>query len=111
SSREVVKKQSRNCPLCALQRFRGNFLNMKTAAKTVQFREALETEMAAYGAKLSQEALDGLGRYYEVLAAWNSRLHLVSFRSPGEFATRHVLESLSILKYLPPDARVADIGS
>lgn len=31
--------------------------------------------------------------------------------SPEEFATRHVLESLLLLRYLPNGARVADIGS
>ncbi|MEP6718828.1 MAG: 16S rRNA (guanine(527)-N(7))-methyltransferase RsmG [bacterium] len=77
----------------------------------MQFKETLEAEMAAYGVTLSKETVDGLARYYELLTHWNSRLHLVSFRLPEEFATRHVLESLVLLKYLPPGARVADVGS
>lgn len=83
---------------------------MKTV-KAVQFKETLEAEMGAYGVTLSKEALHGLARYYEVLTAWNSRLHLISFRSAKEFATRHVLESLFLLKYLPQGARVVDVGS
>lgn len=67
--------------------------------------------MASYGVTISSEALDGLARYFELLSGWNSRLHLVSFQSPAEFATRHVLESLWLLKYLPQGARVADVGS
>jgi len=67
--------------------------------------------MSSYGVTLASEALNSLAKYFEVLSAWNSRLHLVSFRSPEEFATRHVLESLLLLKYLPPDARVGDVGS
>jgi 16S rRNA (guanine527-N7)-methyltransferase len=78
---------------------------------TAQFKESLNTEMPAYGVTLPRESLDGLARYFELLSAWNSRLHLVSFHSPEEFATRHVLESLLLLKYLPPGARVADVGS
>src|SRR5205823_14084952 len=42
---------------------------------------------------------------------WNERLHLVAPCSPEEFAVRHVLESLILLKYLPQNARVADVGS
>jgi 16S rRNA (guanine527-N7)-methyltransferase len=84
---------------------------MDVAARTMQFRETLEAEMAAYGVALSPEAVDGLARYYELLTDWNSRLHLVSFRSPEEFATRHVLESLVLLRLLPQGARVADVGS
>jgi 16S rRNA (guanine527-N7)-methyltransferase len=84
---------------------------MNTATATIQFSESLEAEMSSYGVTLSSEALDGLARYFEMLSAWNSRLHLVSFHSTEEFATRHVLESLLLLKYLPPGARVADVGS
>ncbi|HEX9629601.1 MAG TPA: RsmG family class I SAM-dependent methyltransferase, partial [Pyrinomonadaceae bacterium] len=79
--------------------------------KAVQFRETLEAEMGTYGVTLSKEALDGLARYYELLTHWNSRLHLVSFRSANEFATRHVLESLFLINYLPQHSRVADVGS
>jgi len=84
---------------------------MNTAAQTVEFRKILEAERGAYGVTLSKEALDGLSRYYELLTDWNSRLHLVSFRSANEFAARHVLESLLLLRYLPQEARIADIGS
>jgi 16S rRNA (guanine527-N7)-methyltransferase len=40
----------------------------------------------------------------------NPLLHLVAPCPPEEFATRHVLESLSLLKYLPPNARFGDVG-
>ena len=52
-----------------------------------------------------------LGVYYEILQKWNPRLHLVSSCSPEEFAVRHVLESLWILRYLPDGSRIIDIGS
>lgn len=84
---------------------------MNEATATIQFKECLKAGMASYGVTLSSEALDLLAKYFEVLSAWNSRLHLVSFQSPEEFATRHVLESLLLLKYLTPGARVADVGS
>jgi 16S rRNA (guanine527-N7)-methyltransferase len=84
---------------------------MIIATSAVQFRETLEAERDAYGVTLSKEALDGLAQYYELLTEWNSRLHLVSFRSANEFATRHVLESLLLLRYLPQGARSVDIGS
>jgi 16S rRNA (guanine527-N7)-methyltransferase len=84
---------------------------MNVAARAIQFRETLEAEMSAYGVELSAEALDRLERYYQLLTGWNSRLHLVSFHSPQEFATRHVLESLVLLRHFPQDARVADVGS
>jgi 16S rRNA (guanine527-N7)-methyltransferase len=84
---------------------------MNETTATIQFKECLKAGMASYDVTLSAKTVDGLAKYFEVLSAWNSRLHLVSFQSPEEFATRHVLESLLLLKYLPPGARVADVGS
>lgn len=84
---------------------------MNTTTQADKFRNALEHEAAAYGVSLSPTVLDGLSRYYELLNLWNARVHLVAPCSPHEFATRHILESLRMLKYLPPDASVAEVGA
>src|SRR5258707_3308354 len=84
---------------------------MTASAQTNRFRETLIAEAPAYDVALTAEALDGLSQYYELLRPWNARLHLVAPCSPTEFATRHVLESLVLLKHLPNDSSVADIGS
>ena len=67
--------------------------------------------MGAFDLDLSPETLEQLGAFYSLLTRWNERLHLVAPCSPEEFATRHVLESLMLLKHLPHDAKIADIGS
>ena len=67
--------------------------------------------MGAFGIELSPETLEQLGAFYSLLTYWNDRLHLVAPCSAEEFATRHVLESLMLLKHLPQDAKIADIGS
>lgn len=67
--------------------------------------------MGAFELDLSSETLGQLDAYYSLLTRWNDRLHLVAPCSPEEFATRHVLESLMLLKHLPQDAKIADIGS
>lgn len=76
-----------------------------------EFRRTLEADASAYGLELASETLDGLTKYFQLLRSWNSRLHLVAPTSPGEFARRHILESLLLLEYLPAEAQVADIGS
>jgi 16S rRNA (guanine527-N7)-methyltransferase len=60
--------------------------------------------------ELTAETLALLRTYYSLLIRWNERLHLVAPCSPEEFATRHVLESLMLLKHLPSQAKIADIG-
>ena len=67
--------------------------------------------MGAFELDLSPETLQQLAAFYSLLTRWNDRLHLVAPCSPEEFATRHVLESLLLLKHLPQDAKIADIGS
>jgi len=84
---------------------------MNLAPPTKEFREALESEATAYRVTLPAGARERLSRYYELLTVWNSRMHLVAPCSPREFATRHVLESLLLLKYLPNDACVAEVGA
>ncbi|HEV7681882.1 MAG TPA: RsmG family class I SAM-dependent methyltransferase [Pyrinomonadaceae bacterium] len=88
-----------------------NKAEMNTVAQTNKFRETLIAEAATYDVVLPASALDGLAKYYELLNVWNSRVHLVAPCSAEEFATRHVLESLVLLKHLPADAYVAEVGA
>ena len=76
-----------------------------------RFQQALISNMGAFDLELSSETIEQLGAFYSLLSRWNERLHLVAPCSPEEFATRHVLESLMLLKHLPQDAKIADIGS
>jgi 16S rRNA (guanine527-N7)-methyltransferase len=75
------------------------------------FKIALQSNQAAFGLELPEETLAQLEEYYSLLTRWNDRLHLVAPCAPEEFAIRHVLESLLLLRYLPSKATVADIGS
>ena len=72
---------------------------------------ALQSNEAAFNLELSEHTLTQLGEYYSLLTRWNDRLHLVAPCEPEEFAVRHVLESLLLLRYLPANATVADVGS
>lgn len=76
-----------------------------------EFSSTLETHGAPYGVELGARERARLGAYYEHLSKWNARLHLVAPCAPAEFATRHVLESLTALRYLREGARVCDVGS
>ena len=76
-----------------------------------RFEQSLRSRMSSYDLALSAETLSQLGEYYGLLTRWNERLHLVAPCSPEEFATRHVLESLLLLRHLPAHASIADVGS
>lgn len=76
-----------------------------------RFEGALKSNQSEFDVNLSAEIEAKLGAYYSLLSRWNARLHLVAPCSPEEFATRHVLESLMLLKHLPHEEKIADIGS
>lgn len=76
-----------------------------------RFEETLVANMHAFDVELTPDDRERLRTYYSLLTRWNDRLHLVAPCSAEEFATRHVLESLMLLKHLPHAAKIADIGS
>ncbi len=76
-----------------------------------QLIAAINANRAAFGIDLSEAATERLADYYELVLESNSILHLVGPCSPEEFAIRHILESLMLLKYLPKNARFADVGA
>jgi 16S rRNA (guanine527-N7)-methyltransferase len=84
---------------------------MTGSAQRKDFTNALQMSAEDYGVELDSKSFKGLSMYYELLNAWNARLHLVAPMSPDEFATRHVLESLTLIRYLDDGSRVADVGS
>jgi 16S rRNA (guanine527-N7)-methyltransferase len=80
-------------------------------ATVEDFIEALKQHAPAFGVRLNADEERRLGAYYEIVGRWSARLHLVAPCSAEEFATRHVLESLTALPFLSTGARVADVGS
>jgi len=75
------------------------------------FIQALTDDQAAFGLELTHEQIERLGDYYELVQEHNPLLHLVGPSSAAEFATRHILESLTLLKHLPDNAKFADVGT
>ena len=75
-----------------------------------EFIAALQTHQDAFGIGLTAEQLERLADFYDLVQEHNPILHLVGPCSPEEFAVRHVLESLFLLRFLPHNARFADIG-
>ncbi|HEX8922993.1 MAG TPA: 16S rRNA (guanine(527)-N(7))-methyltransferase RsmG [Pyrinomonadaceae bacterium] len=83
----------------------------KPVSQIEEFSRAIKEHAPLYEVQLTAGDIVLLGEYYEQVMAWNKRLHLVAPCPPEEFATRHVLESLLALAYLPEAAHVLDVGS
>ena len=76
-----------------------------------ELSNAIETHQAAFGLELADETISLFDRYYAVLLEHNPILHLIGPMTAEEFAIRHILESLVLLRHLPVKARFADVGS
>jgi len=74
------------------------------------FHDILSRMANGLGFELSAEAVERLADHYELVMQANPLLHLTGPVSAEEFAERHTLESLAILKFLPKGAKFADIG-
>lgn len=72
---------------------------------------AIKQHQSAFDLELSEEVLAGLDRFYAMVQENNPLLHLVGPSSAQEFAVRHILESITMLEFLPRGASFADIGS
>lgn len=75
------------------------------------FIKAITDNQNAFGLNIKDEKIKALASFYEIVQKHNSLLHLVAPCSAEEFAVRHVLESLTLLEYLPKRAKFADIGT
>src|SRR5688572_15295354 len=76
-----------------------------------EFIEAIKYHQSTFGLTLDDEKVSALNEYYELVQAHNEILHLVAPCPPEEFATRHILESLTMLEFLPKKAKFADLGA
>jgi 16S rRNA (guanine527-N7)-methyltransferase len=74
------------------------------------FLHTLRRNAQAFGVEFAENGISQLGDYFELVQEHNPLLHLVAPCTPEEFAIRHVLESLTLLEFLPLSASLADVG-
>jgi 16S rRNA (guanine527-N7)-methyltransferase len=83
----------------------------KVLADEMSIEKFLTEHQSTFGIRLTDEQMLKLARFHSEIETANEYLHLVAPCSAEEFATRHILESLTMLKHLPHGSRFADIGS
>jgi 16S rRNA (guanine(527)-N(7))-methyltransferase RsmG len=76
-----------------------------------EISSAIVANQAAFGLYLTPEQIDRLAVFYDIVQEHNPVMHLVAPCSAEEFAVRHILESLTLLKHLSDGAKLADVGA
>jgi 16S rRNA (guanine527-N7)-methyltransferase len=78
---------------------------------TEKLVETLRNLQSDFGLKLEENQLEKLAQYYDLVQKNNPLLHLVAPAGEEEFAVRHLLESMTLLEFLPEKANFADVGT
>src|SRR3954471_19517506 len=76
-----------------------------------EFTQAVLDHQSAFSLELTDAQIDRLFEFYEIIQEQNPILHLVGPCSVEEFVVRHILESLTLVKHLPQNAKLADVGA
>jgi 16S rRNA (guanine(527)-N(7))-methyltransferase RsmG len=89
------------------------FPNLRKTLLTMplELSTAIRKHQESFSVSLPPESLELLDAYYAFLLEHNPILHLTAPMEAEEFATRHILESLTMTQHLPENARFADVGA
>jgi 16S rRNA (guanine527-N7)-methyltransferase len=77
---------------------------------TELYRKKLSVGIQSLGISLSDEAVERLLAYHELLVKWNKAYNLTSVRDPSEMIDRHLIDSLSMVHSLN-DQPLIDVGT
>jgi len=83
----------------------------ETSLMREEFIKAIKSRQNSFNLSLPGDTISRLADYYDLVQVHNPILHLVGPCSATEFATRHILESLTMLEFIPQGARFADVGA
>lgn len=91
----------------------GNHQNQKPPERLnpTEARDLLLRGTRALDLNLAPEQIDQFLVYLDLLLKWNRKMSLTALRTPTEIISRHFLDSLLLLPYLPETGRLLDIGS
>jgi 16S rRNA (guanine527-N7)-methyltransferase len=66
---------------------------------------------AAWGVFLDEQATGKLGRFFDLLTAWNRRIRLTGERDQQRIVAQHGVDSVAAVRYLPATGLTIDVGS
>lgn len=69
------------------------------------------SDLADLAATQSVPIWASVAQYFQLLSETNAHTNLIRFASVEDFIERHLIDTLSILPYLPQETYMADIGS
>ncbi|MBQ8538775.1 MAG: 16S rRNA (guanine(527)-N(7))-methyltransferase RsmG [Ruminococcus sp.] len=77
------------------------------------FKDILLKQAQLSDIALSDDQVEKLTRYYELLIEWNEKMNLTALTEPEDVALKHFCDSILLLKYadLPQGSSLIDVGT
>lgn len=77
------------------------------------FKDILLKQAQLSDIALSDEQVEKLTRYYELLIEWNEKMNLTALTEPEDVALKHFCDSILLLKYadIPQGSSLIDVGT
>ncbi len=77
------------------------------------FIDELTSAARAFGITLNRRQAGQCDRFYRLVVDWNQRMNLTAITAPKDFAIKHIIDSLTILRAEPTldGLRVIDVGT
>lgn len=72
-----------------------------------EFKEIMKNKLP----ELSEEQIMQFYKYMNTLVEWNEKINLTAITEPNEVIKKHFIDCLSILKYIPKQSEVIDVGT
>jgi len=76
-----------------------------------QFMQKTFEIAADTGINLNQTSLEKLYNYKEMLIEWNEKINLTAIVDDEEIITKHIIDSLQVVKYINEGQNIIDVGT
>ena len=76
-----------------------------------KFEEILWLKAKSIEIELNSEQIEKFYNYYLLLIEWNEKMNLTAITEANDVILKHFIDSLTICKYIPENARIIDIGT
>lgn len=76
-----------------------------------EFSKELIEKLNEINIKIEEEQIQKFYNYMNLLIEWNEKINLTAITEPEEIILKHFVDCITILKYVPDDAKVVDVGT
>ena len=75
------------------------------------FVEKMQEKSKDLGVRFLVEQTEQFFEYMNLLIEWNEKMNLTAITEPEEIILKHFIDSITILKHIPDDSEIVDVGT